>query len=131
VKCLRRGDGILTRHGIDNEEDLVRLDALLDGFNFFHHPVVHVQTTCGINDHDITRILPGMLDGLHRNLNRRSTGGMMNRKSDACRQFLELVNGRWTVDIGCGKERVPPLGLEGIPELGTKCCLSRTLETRH
>ena len=53
VELLGGVDGILTGHRIDYEEDLGRLDGLLDSSDLVHHLLVDRQTTGGIDDYDI------------------------------------------------------------------------------
>ena len=43
-------DRILTSHGVNDEECLIRSDRLLDATDLIHHLLIDGQTTCGIDD---------------------------------------------------------------------------------
>jgi hypothetical protein len=57
VEGLGGVDGVLAGHGIDDEEDLVGLDAGIDAAEFAHEVIVDVQATGGIEDEDIGLLL--------------------------------------------------------------------------
>ena len=44
-----RVDGVLARHGVDDEEGFLGLDGGVDGFDFGHQGFVDGQATCRID----------------------------------------------------------------------------------
>ena len=56
VEFLGCVDGILTRHGVDDEERVVRMYGLLQRSDLIHHLLVDGQTAGGIDDHHIVTL---------------------------------------------------------------------------
>ena len=55
---LRGVDRVLSGHGIDDHEDLVRLDSGLDRLGLVHHLLVDMQTSGRVDDHDVAHGRP-------------------------------------------------------------------------
>ncbi len=64
VEGLGAVDGVLAGHGVDDEHDLVGLDALVDALELLHQFVVDVQAAGGIEDDDRDAFFPGLLHGV-------------------------------------------------------------------
>ena len=50
MKSGRHIDGVLTRHGIDDQHDVGGLELLLNIRNFIHHGFVDLKTACRIQN---------------------------------------------------------------------------------
>ena len=59
---LRRGDGVLADHRVDDEEDLVRLDGVADRGGLGHHLGVDAEAACGVDDDHVVQLALGLLD---------------------------------------------------------------------
>ena len=56
IELLRRIDGILSRHRVDDEQYFLRVDSILDRFDLLHHQLVDCQSTGGIDDDHIVAL---------------------------------------------------------------------------
>ena len=56
VKCFGCICRILTGHGIDHEQGFSRINRCMQLFNLFHHIVIDMQTTCGIDNQYIGKL---------------------------------------------------------------------------
>ena len=55
-------DGVLTDHGVQDEEDLVRGDRIADADRLVHHLSVHTQAAGGVHDDDVVAAGARVLD---------------------------------------------------------------------
>ncbi len=121
--------GILTGHGVDHQQDLIRPDLVLNGGNLLHHQFVNGQTARGIDDHHIKTILPGMTHGIpgnHHGFQVPLLG--VHGHVDLTPHDLELFNGGRPVNVtGDQQGMTPPLVLEHIGQLSRKGGLTRPL----
>ena len=70
VERLGRGDGVLAGHGVADEEDLVRLDLLLDLRQLGHQLVVDVQPAGRVEDQRVAARAVGLDQRLLADLDR-------------------------------------------------------------
>ena len=56
--------GVLTDHGVNNEEHFVGVDSLTDVCCLLHQLGIHTQTTSGVNDDNIMLLVFSKLHGL-------------------------------------------------------------------
>ena len=68
IECLCRIHGILTGHGVNNEECLVGIDGILQSFYLVHHLFINGETTGGIYNNDIVALCLSLLYGIVGNL---------------------------------------------------------------
>ena len=131
VELARRVHGILTRHGVDDEERLRRLDRRLDGRDLLHHRLVDGQTSRRIDDHDVEGVLAGVLDGVLRDLHGVFVPLLgVDLDADLAAEDLQLVDGRRTVDVARNEQHLPALlRLDVGRELAREGRLARALET--
>ena len=123
--------GILTRHGIDHEQGLLRLDSLFDCSDLGHHLLVNSQTTGCIDDHDVVTIyhslsdgFPGFLNGIAYLFARENLG------IDLLTKHAQLFDSSGTINvIGNEHDFLAFLRLEVVGELGGKGCFTGTLQT--
>ena len=64
VEGLGRGHRVLAGHGVADEEDLVRLDLLLDLDQLGHQLVVDVQAAGGVEDQGVAALPVGLDEGV-------------------------------------------------------------------
>ena len=62
VELLGRVDGVLTRHGIDHKERLIRVDSCLNGCYLLHQLLVDGQTAGGVDDDGVVALSLGLVD---------------------------------------------------------------------
>ena len=132
VEALGHVHGILTRHGIDDEQDLVRLDVRLDILKLLHELFINVQTTRRIDDHDIVDVRTRIFD--RTSGNRHGIRALRHGKDGDAKllaQHLELLDSRRSIDIGRNEQRFLSLLLERKAELSRRGRLARALKSRH
>ena len=131
VELARRVHGILTRHGVDDEERLRRLDRRLDGRDLLHHRLVDGQTSRRIDDHDVESVLAGIPDGVLRDLHGVFVPLLgVDLDADLAAEDLQLVDGRRTVDVARNEQHLTSLlRLDVGRELAREGRLARALET--
>ena len=131
VKCPGGVDGILSRHGVDHEEDLVRGDRLLDRLHFLHHLLVDVQPSGGIDDDEVTRILPRVNHSPPRERDSVLPGLLVERNIDLARQCPQLLDGCRPIRVRRDKKRMMAAPLEVQGKFCAEGRLPRSLQTRH
>ena len=132
METLCHIDGLLSRHGIHHQQDLMGLDTRLDIPKLLHELLIDLQTARRIDDdhivgmgHGIRNRFPG--DG-HR-IGSLLHGEDGNPKLLA--EHLKLLDGRRTIDVRCHQQRPLPLFLEGKPQLSCRCGLACALQSHH
>ena len=60
---------VLTSHGVNDHENLVRLNRSFDAFGLLHHVFIDVQATCRVDDGDIAEVLDGATQAVLRDRN--------------------------------------------------------------
>ena len=53
MECISDADRVLTRHCIDNEERVVRLDCRRDVCDLTHHLFINGETTSSVNNDNV------------------------------------------------------------------------------
>src|SRR6266540_1235591 len=61
---LRDVDGVLTRHCVEDEEDVVRLRGSPHPRELIHHLLVDMEAPRGVEDYRVPALRPGLLDAL-------------------------------------------------------------------
>jgi hypothetical protein len=110
VEALRDLHGILARHAVGDEEDLVGMDRRLETLELLHHVVVDLQSTGGIDDdHAIARALRLFDAGLGNSHDVLRIALGVDGHIELCAERLELIDGRRSVDVAGDKTRRPIL----------------------
>ena len=124
---------ILTGHGVDHEQGFVRIDSLLDGFDFVHHLLINRQTTGCIDDHQVITLSLCFVDSVQCNLNRiLAVDFTIYRNTNLFTKHLQLLDRCRTINVASNQQRLAVLlGLEHAGQLTREGSLTRTLETRH
>jgi hypothetical protein len=134
------GDGVLTDHGVEDEEDLVRLDGVPDVHGLLHHLGVHAQAARGVDDDDVVLPVPRepeAVPGDRHRVARAGGGGAGGRRprvrredgdAGALADDLELVDGVGALQVAGDEEGGVPLLLEPAAELACERRLAGTLQ---
>ena len=131
VESLGGVGGVLTRHGIHDEQGLMRRNRLVNAAHLSHHVSVDMQPPGGIDDEHVdefeSRVRQGRLGdfcGILIGAAREKTC------SDLLRQGLQLIDRRRAVDVATDQQRFLALTLlEMSRELGGRRGLARPLQT--
>ena len=96
---------VLTGHGIDDEQPLVRADGPIDGADFVHQFGIHVQTTRRIDDQHVEHAKSSRLEGPLRDRHRVARRiGRMERRTDLLGQPLQLQDCRRPTHVGADEQ---------------------------
>jgi hypothetical protein len=125
-----REDGVLPRHGVGHEEDLLGIARFADPGNFVHQRVVHVEAPRRVDDGDVPPEELRFLDGrLHARDGIRIPLRVEARKAVLLREGPELLGRRRPVDVGRDeKDLLTQLLLQVERELRRRGRLPRALE---
>ena len=111
-------DDVLARHGIHDHENLVGTDGLLDGHGLLHHLLVDLQAASGVHDHDVAKAVDSLANGAGRHGHGVLAVATKDRNADLPAEGGELVGRSGSVRVAGGQQRVSPLLLEKVRELG-------------
>jgi hypothetical protein len=133
VEFLGGVDGVLSRHGVDDEECLVGLCGLLDGGDFLHQRFVDGQSSGGVDDDGVVGLrlgfvytLQGYLHGVLR-LHVHIDGHLYLLGEDA-----QLLDGGGSVDVAGHQQGASvAFRLEQVGQFPGECRLTGTVETGH
>ncbi len=130
VERLGGGDGVLTDHGVDHQERVVRLRRRRDVTDLLHELGVDGEAARGVDDADVPAEPPRFFhpgpraaDGIGR---LREDG-----HADLVSEHAQLLDSRRALQVGADKERVAALLLPPPGELRRVGRLARSLEARH
>jgi hypothetical protein len=95
---------------VDDEEDLGRVDGLLDIRHLLHHPLVDVHSAGGVDDEDVAAVRRASATASRRRGRRPEPASpvLLDRKDrdvDRGGELLQLVDGGRTVHVGGGHHR--------------------------
>ncbi len=126
-------DGVLTDHGVDDEQDLVGADRVPDVRGLLHHLGVDTEAAGGVHDHDVVDLGLGEVDGvlgdLHRVADAVARLRRVHRDTGALGDDAQLVDGVGALEVGGDQQRGVALLLEPPAELAREGGLTGTLET--
>ncbi len=131
MEGLCRVHGILARHRVHDKQNLVGGGLLLDRGDFLHHRFIDMQAPCRIDDDRITDVFAGEVDGVRCDLHGPRFPVHVDRYPQLFPQHHQLVDGRGAIDVRCNQQRVTPLPLQKIRQLGGEGGFTRTLQARH
>lgn len=132
VEGIGHRDGILTRHGVRHEENLLRREGGLEGRQFVHQGFIDVQTACGVEQYGgallLFRVGEGRTDDVQRLHVRR---GLIIWYIELSGQRHELVDGRRAVYVDRHEIRTHLALAQQVGDLGGRGGLTRTLQAHH
>jgi len=130
VEGAGRGHGVLADHGVDDQERVVRIGGVGDPPDLLHEGGVDGQAPGGVDDGDVlaqaARLFhPGPGD-------RHGVGGLAEHGDPGLRpQNPQLLHGGRALEVGPDEDRVAPLLLPPLGQLGRGGRLPGSLQTGH
>src|SRR3954451_13015810 len=129
---LRRGDGVLADHRVDDVEDLVGTDRVADVSGLLHQLGIDAEAAGGVDDHHVVELAAGLVDRVARDLHRvaDAVAGLRreHRYAGPVAVDLELVDRVRALEVGRDQHRLLALLLEPERELGGERGLAGALE---
>ena len=109
VEGLGDVHGILTGHGVHDQQSLVHGDSLFDLDQFLHQHFVDLQAACGIEDDDVIAVVLGVGQCLFGDGRRLFAGQGEDRRTGLFAHHLQLVDRGRTVDVAGHQHRAAAL----------------------
>ena len=147
VEGLCGGYRILTNHGVDNEQNLMRINSIANIARLLHEFFINTQTTCGINNHRIVHFLLSVANRIASHLHRIASvltwsgsscsysfrGNTALRRENfyagALAHNLQLGNSIWTLQISSHQQRRVTSIFKPITKFSRQGSLTSTLQT--
>ena len=101
-------DRLLTRHRIEDEEDVERLDGVADARELVHQRLVDVEPAGRVDDDDVEAVRLRALEPVHGGLDRDPASRCGRRGSDLLAELLELVDRGGPLQVGRDEPRLFP-----------------------
>jgi flavin-binding protein dodecin len=126
LERLGDGHGLLARHRVEDEQDVMWLRCLAHRRELLHQRLVDLQAAGGVDDHDVSALRLCLLDALRRRLHRvgRSEDGHL----DLLAELLQLRDGGGALQVRGDERGRRALLAEQQRELGSGGRLARALE---
>ena len=132
VERLGAVDGVLAGHGVDDEVDLVGLDALVDALELVHQFVVDVQPAGGVEDDDVDAFFPGFLHSVVADDDRVGGAALgIDSEAELFADDVELVDGGGALQVGGDEQRLATLLLDHAAELAAGGGFAGALQAAH
>ena len=131
VERLGAVDGVLAGHAVDDQVDLVRLDACgRSASSCVHQLVVDVQPAGRVENHDVGAVSLGVLA---RRVWQTATGSLapgseVDRHAELLAEHVQLVDGRGTLQVGGDQQRLARRALEQPAQLAAGGRLAGALQ---
>ena len=123
--------GILSGHGVNHQQDFLRLHGLLDPAELLHQLLVDMQPSRGIQNHVVVAVIPRVGHRLLGNLHRVALSPLKDGHSRLFTDHLQLIDGSGTVYVARHQQRAVPLPLQPFGQLGGMRRLAGALQTAH
>src|SRR5262245_31248943 len=132
VKGLGDSDSFLARHGIDDEEGVMRRRGLFDLTQLLHELLVDLQAAGRIEDDGITVGRAGIIKGLPADFDRVS-GALLDqdRGAYALAEHAQLLHGRGAIHVRRHEERTVTDLLHFFGQLGRGGGLPGAVQTHQ
>ena len=132
AEAARRIDGVLSLHGIDDEQGLDRIHRSMHLADFPHHRLVDGEAARRIDDENVVVVLSRPIErgqcDRHRLFAERRREDI---HADLPGEQRKLFDGRGAVDVGRNHEHLLLLSLQEVRELRRRGGLARTLQSGH
>ena len=99
VEGARGVDRILTGHGVDHEENLVRMDGGLDGLELVHELLVDMQAARSVEKHHVVAVILRVADGLLGDMDGIALPHLKDGDVELTADDLQLRDGGGTVHV--------------------------------
>ena len=124
-------EGVLSRHGVCNEQDLFGLDALFHLDKLFHERFVSMKTSLGVQDE---RVVPRRPEEVYSLLGERKRAfWVLSPRVDVDVERLcerkKLFERRRTLDVRRGEERLEPFAFQVKGQLCRRGRFTRALDS--
>ena len=127
VERLGGVHGVLTGHGVHDEQNFIRLDLSLDGLQLVHQGLVHMQAAGRVEEDHVVAVLLRMADGRLGDLHGVFLPHLEHRDAELTADDLQLLDGGGAVNIAGDEQRALALLFEQTGELcavrGLACAL--------
>ena len=132
VKLLRAFDGVLSEHGVGNEQNFVRLDRVFDLAKFLHQRFVNVQASGGIDDEHVVSGVAGFAQGvLAQSASGLSPGfAFPDLHADVACNHLQLLPRRRPIDVDGNQHWTMPVFREPFGQAFPRMSSCRRPEDR-
>ena len=133
IKLFCRIHGILTRHGVHDEQYLVGLDGITNVLYLLHQFLIDSLTTRRIDDEHVESLSLGMLDGILGNKHGVGCAFFyVNGNAHLFAQDTKLFHSCRAERVAGGKQRIlSSLFLEQLCQLATHRGFTCTIQTSH
>ena len=122
---------ILTGHGVDHQQNLVRMNGALDILELVHQCFIDMQTTCRIKKHIIVAVILGFRDCQTCNFNRVDLTAFKNGNACLFTHDLQLFDCGGTVNVARHKQRTVTLVFKHQCKLSAVGGFTGALQTAH
>jgi hypothetical protein len=130
VEALGHRDGVLPRHSVHDQEDVMRLDLAPQDLQLLDHGLVDVEAPGRIEEDRIPSVLRRLLDRLACDVDGLLPLRAVNGQPQLLAEDAELLDGRGSVDVGRDQEGPEALVLEVPAQLGDARRLAGALEAQ-
>src|ERR1019366_875792 len=129
-------DGVLSGHRVGDEENLLRIEDLLQRLHLFHQELVDVQASGGIDDQHVATVADGVAAGfLHQTLDVGGVGfadfTFVKVGLDGLGDDFELLARGGTIDVNRDQHGAVSTLLGPVRQLSRGGGLTGTLQARH
>ncbi len=118
----------LTGHRVDDEQRVLRFDGRVDRVQLVHQIGVDLQTTGGVDDHEVATEPLRFLDCTARNADRIGRLAV-ERNVDTPGEHAQLLDGGRALQVGTDEQRLQALRFQQARQLPGRGRLSGTLQT--
>ena len=130
IEGRSRRNGILTGHGVDDQEDFMRMNIFFNVNQFIHQGFVDMKAPGRIDDDDVAQMAGRIGNGVLGDGDRVLAAFFgVNGHIQFLTEDLQLGDSRRAIDVGCYHERALALRLQLFGELGCRRRLTSPLET--
>ena len=133
VLLERLGDvhGLLSRHRVEDEQDVERLDGIANARQLVHQRVVDAETAGCVDDDDIEPVCLRALEALHRGTDGILRVGAVHGDRDLLAELFELIDRGRPLQISCDEAWLLALPAQVERKLGGGGRLARALQAGH
>ena len=122
MKFVGGADGVLTGHGVGDEQNLGRIQQLFERLHLVHELIVDVEAAGGVNDEHVAAGVHGLAAGfLGQAFDSGGIGfadfALVNLRFDGLRYNFQLLTGCRTVYVDRNQQRTMPSILEPVRQL--------------
>ena len=118
VELVGHRDGVLARHGVHDQEHVMRPGLLLDGAELVEHLLVDVKASRRVENERRETPLGRLVAGRAADVHGLPRFLAQHRNAELLAEPPQLLHRSGTVDVGRGEDGMLPLLLEVTGELG-------------